>query len=83
MDKLGKVLSYHNLDVMEEVLLDFQKEALKLRLLYEYVVCNGFAEGTISFMEEIVSFLDQRVSSLSLLFDCVSSGVDMNADVGG
>lgn len=76
----GRILSTHNLYVFEDCLNDFQKEVLKLRLVYEHIGNKGFTNESDSLMGECVSFIEQYMDGLSLLFDCVSRGVDMNPD---
>lgn len=80
MEISGKILSTHNLYQFEECLNDFQKESLKLRLVYEYIGNKGFTNEADSLMGECVAFIEQYMTGLSLLFDCVSRGVDMNLD---
>lgn len=79
----ARILSIHNLCVMEQLLDDFQKETLKLRLSYEYLAAHEFTSAVDGLFYECVSFLEQRVDSLSILFDCLSKGHDMNADTDG
>lgn len=76
----SRILSMHNLCVMEQLLDDFQKETLKLRLSYEYLAAHGFTSVVDGLFYECVSFLEQRVDSLSTLFNCLSKGHDMNLE---
>lgn len=76
----GRFISTHNLFEFEECLNDFQKEVLKLRLIYDYIGRNGFTNEADSVMGECVSFMEQYLSGLSFLFSCVSQGHDMNSD---
>lgn len=82
MERNGNNLSFHNQCVMEQLLEDFQKEILKLRLTYEYVGRYGFDSGVDNLLGECVSFIEQYVNSFSLFFDCVSAGIDMNQEEG-
>lgn len=75
-----RILSFHNLSVMEQLLDDFQKETLKLRLAYEHLARHEFTSALDSLFYECVSFLEHRVDSFSVLFDCVSKGHDMNVE---
>lgn len=80
MDISGRLLSTHNLNEFERCLNDFQKEVLKLRLVYEHIGSKGFTNEADSLMGECVAFIAQYMTGLSLLFDCVSRGVDMNPE---
>lgn len=80
MEKSVNIFSFHNQCEMGKILDDFEKEVLKLRLAYEHIVQNGFGSTVDSLMGECVSFMEQYTFNLSLLFDCVSHGCDMNSD---
>lgn len=80
MENSIKIFSFHNQCEMEKILDDFEKEVLKLRMVFEYAGCKGFDSAVDSLMGEAVSFLEQYTCNLSLLFDCVSHGRDMNPD---
>lgn len=80
MENSIKIFSFHNQCEMENLLDDFEKEVLKLRMVFEYVGRKGFDSVVYSLMAEVLSFLEQYTCSLSLLFDCVSHGHDMNPD---
>lgn len=76
----GRFISTHNLDGFEHCLNDFQKECLKLRLVYDYIRNHGFTCEADSLMGECVSYLEQYLFGFSVLFECVSNGHDMNPD---
>lgn len=80
MERDIKIFSFHNQCEMEKILDDFEKEVLKLRMVYEYAGCKGFDSAVDSLMGECVSFLEQYTFNFSLLLDCVSHGLDMNPD---
>ena len=80
MDISGILLSTHNLNEFECCLNNFQKEVLKLRLVYDYIGDKGFSNESDRLMDECVSFMEQYLDGLSLLFDCVFRGVDMNPE---
>ena len=66
----GRFISTHNLFEFEECLNDFQKEVLKLRLIYDYIGRNGFtneADSVMGFFYGAVSFW-----IISFIFVCFS-----------
>lgn len=74
----GRFISTHNLNLFEDSLNDFQKECLKLRLIYDYIGKHGFTCESDSLMGECVSFMEQCLFGFSVLFECVCTGHDMN-----
>lgn len=78
----SRFLSIHNLSVFENLLDDMQKELLKFKLVYQHIGNYGFTSDSDGLLGECVHFMGQYVSDLSVLFDCLSSGHDMNREDG-
>ena len=80
MEKAVNIFSFHNQCEMERILDDFEKEVLKLRLAYDYAGRDGFGTTVDSLIGECVSYMEQYTGDLSVLLNCVSRGLDMNAE---